>query len=351
MDTEIAALDHTHPDFESLYGKVLNFIDDKIEPTQLKEELIRYAFTLGREEAAEHLPKSRIGVEGAIAYCINRGALLAPSSIQRVITLLDTMAKSDTEAEDESAGWEDLPENARVKAVQAYVACYSHIDNAKTRVLRGKLSMKDLAPEVRSVLTKYGNGKNVLVKQLFAHYKEAYADARIDACTKDWVKPLATIVETIYLILNSRAAVKSGAKGAKNRKMTSDVHNADRKGEKAASKVTYKDEDLNLGIRSVDPTNVVGATAAVVFNTKNRHCEVYFAKEDSKLSVQGARITNYDEATSTGRTLRKPETDLPHWTKASSLKRLTVLLKDGKGKPWELTGKLNKNTLIIKVVH
>ena len=59
--------------------------------------------------------------------------------------------------------------------------------------------------------------------------------------------------------------------------MKADVHQADRKGEKAASKVSYKDEDMNLGIRSVDPTNVVGAVAAVLYNSKNRHCEIYFA--------------------------------------------------------------------------
>lgn len=348
MDTEIATLDHTNENFESLYGKVLNFVHQEVDKGTLREELIAYAFTLGKEVAAEKVPLDRIMVEGAIAYCINRGALLAPKSIQRVINLLDSITRTE---EAESPDWEELSDGAKSKSVQAYVACYSRLDNAKTRVLKGKLSQRDLATEVRSILKTYGTGKNSFVKQLFDHYKESYADARSDDCTKDWVKPLATIVETISFILNNRAAVKSGAKGAKARKMNADVHQVDRKGEKAASKVSYKDEDMNLGIRSVDPTNVVGAIAAIVYNSKNRHCEVYFAKQDEKLSVQGARITNYDEQRSVGKTLRKPEADLPHWTKAGSIKRLEVLLKGVNGKAWELAGKLNKNCLIIKVIH
>lgn len=348
MDTEIASLDHTHENFESLYGRILNFIHHEIEQSQLKEELIAYAFTLGKEVEAEKVPPNRIMVEGAIAYCINRGALLSPKSIQRVMDLLESIEKIE---EHVSPDWEELSNGMGSKTIQAYVACYSRIDNAKTRILRGKLNQRELASEVRSIINKYGTGKTSLVRQLLDHYKDAHSDARSNDCTKDWVKPLATIVETISFIANNRAAVKSGAKGAKNRKMTSDVHELDRKGEKAASKITHKDEDATLGIRSVDPTNVVGAIAAIVFNTKNRHCEIYLAKDDSKLSVQGARITNYDEIKSIGKTLRKPESDLPHWTKAASMKRIEVLLKGVKGKSWELTGKLNKNCLIIKVIH
>jgi hypothetical protein len=348
MNTEIASLDHTDPNFQSVYGKVLNFIHYQIEEKDLRKELINYAFSLGRENAAEKIPSSNIGIEGSIAYCINRGALLGPKSIQRVMSLLDSVGIKEVEQPPE---WENLPDNIKVKAIQAYISCYSRIDNAKTRVLKGKLNPRELAAEVRSIINLYSGDKTATIRQLFDHYKEAATDARVDPCTKEWVKPLGTIVDTLSLLVSNRGAVKSSAKGAKAHKMNATVQEADRKGQKAASKITYKDEDAVLGIRSVDPTNVVGADAAVIFNTKNRHCEIYFAKEGMKLSVQGARIANYDEALSVGKTLRKPESDLPHWTKAASRKRLDVLMKDINGKSWELTGKLNKNTLIIKVIY
>ena len=346
MDEQIAALDHSKLEFQASYGYILNHLHQTADQSVLKDELITYASRLNRTSAAEAIPANRVGVEGKIAYCLNRGAKLPQSSIEKVTKLLDAQA-DNTEAE---LMFDDLPETSRSRAVQAYVACYSLIDNAKTKVLIGSLSQRDLAGEVRKIVKARGLGKSSITKQLLDHYKQAYLEAVDDPTIKSWVKPLATISETISLMLNNRASIKAGAKGAKARKMRSTVDQVDRKGEKAASKVSYKDEDDKLGIRSVDPTNLVGADAAVVFNTKTRHCEVYMAKQGSKLSVQGAKIVNFDETVSTGRTIRKPEVDLQHWVRASTVRRLEVLIKGIKGKNWEVTGKLNKNCVIVKVL-
>jgi hypothetical protein len=347
MDDRISRLDHLDPRFSSEYGQVLSWIHQTVDQAQLKNELVEYARSLGKASAVESMQASLIGVEGKIAYCINRGAKLSLSSIAKAN---DAINRVTSKQEDTSPDWEYIPETARSRAIRAYVNCYSRIDNAKTMVLRGKLDRRDLAPEVRKIVQTYGQTKTAIVKQLVDHYNDAYLEARQDDATKDWIKPLATIAETLSLMLNNRASIRAGAKGAKARKMRSTVETMDRKGEKAASKVSYKDEDDKLGIRSVDPTNLVGAEAAVVFNTKNRHCEVYLAKQGSSLSVQGARIVNFDESTSLGKTLRKPESDLPHWVRATTLKRLEVLLNGIKGKTWEVTGKLNKNCIIVKVL-
>ena len=144
--------------------------------------------------------------------------------------------------------------------------------------------------------------------------------------------------------------MSAGNKDAKARKLTRSLEQVDRKGEKAATKITYKDEDGDLGITSIDPVNAVGSQAVVVYNTRSKHIEVYRAVAGSALSFQGARITNFDTAISMGRTLRKPESDLAHWTRATTIRRLEVLIDGIKGKKWEVTGKLNRNTMIIKVL-
>ncbi len=347
MDDQISSLDHTSPSFASDYGRILNWIHQSIDAAQLKAELVTYAKAIGKDDLAETVQVGSIGVEGKIAYCINRGARLSPTSIAKAVEAIDR--GSAKEAKD-TPEWEYIPETSKSRAIRAYVNCYSRIDNAKTMVIRGTLDRRELASEIRKIVQTYGQAKTAIVKQLVEHYKELHVEARRDDSISDWVKPLATISETLNLMLNNRASIRAGARGAKARKMRSTVETMDRKGEKAASKVSYKDEDDKLGIRSVDPTNLVGADAAVVFNTKNRHCEVYMAKQGMKLSVQGARIVNFDESTSLGKTLRKPESDLPHWVRATTLKRLEVLGSGIKGKTWEVTGKLNKNCIIVKVL-
>ena len=289
-----------------------------------------------------------VGIEGKIAYCINRGAKLKESSVEKVRKILcdyENRCEKDTDF-----AWDPISLSAKGKNVLAYVDCYSQIDNAKARVLKGKITIRELPAIVRKVVSDRAAGKSAVAKQLFDHYKDSLVEAKQDASIASWVKPLATIVDTLGLMVNNRASIKAGAKGAKARKLASTLEQSDRKGEKAASRVTYKDEDTTLGINSVDPTNLVGAEAAVIYNTKTRHCEVYFAEASKRLSVQGARITNFDEKKSIGKTLRKPETDLPHWNRATTVRRLEVLLDQVNGKSWSLTGKFNRNTMLLKVL-
>ena len=155
---------------------------------------------------------------------------------------------------------------------------------------------------------------------------------------------------TISIMVSNRAGIRAGSKKSRAHKMSTTVQTADRKGERAAAKVNYKDTDTNLGIDSVLPTNLIGSDAAVIYNTKNRHCEVYFAETGKKLSITGAKITNFDVEKSQGRTLRKPEQDLPHWSRASNARRLEVLLEQFNGKKWSVAGKLNRNTMILAVI-
>jgi hypothetical protein len=346
MDDEIPKLDCTLPDFETRYGRVLNFLHYEVDTAILKNELIRYASSINMQDVAESLPLTQIGIESSIAYCLNRGAKLKESSVERLKKfLINCQVEIKPEID-----WEPITLTTQGKNIQAYVDCYSHIDNAMTRVTLDKMSSRDLAVFVRKIVADRANNKSVITKQLFEHYRESLVNAKQDDSIASWVKPLSTIVDTLGLLVNNRASVKAGAKGARARIMSSTLEDRDRKGEKAAAKVTYKDEDIDLGINSVDPTNLVGATAAVIYNTKNRHCEVYFAEDGKKLSVNGSKIINFDEKKSVGRTLRNPEADLPHWNRAPTVRRLEVLLGQIKGKNWNLTGKFNRNTMILKVL-
>lgn len=347
MDGEIALLDYTHPEFQARYLIMLNRIDAEVDLAVLKQELVTYAGQYGMDDLANAIPANRIGVEGKIAYCLNRGANLAPSSINRIRRTLQTPPPV---IDLDETGFEELPDSSNKRNTRAYVSCYSWIDNARTRVLKGSLSQRDLATEVRRIVQQRSRGKSVIVRRLHEHYTQMHREALQDPCISNWAKPLALIKETLGFMLNVQSSIKAGTKGARDRKMSSTVESFDRKGERAASRIAFKDEDGDLGIRSIDPTNLVGAEAAVVFNTKNRHCEIYLAQPGTRLSVQGARIVNFDESSSTGKTLRHPESDLAHWVRATNLKRLDVLTKGIKGKSWTVTGKLNKNCLIVKVL-
>jgi len=347
VDELIQGLDHTQPVFKSLYGQVLNYIHYEIDSSQLKHELVTYAKSIDMEDIALSIPPALINVEGSIAYCLNRGAKLEQSSIDRVKTYL---LKHASKTANSTVDWEYLPETLNGKQTRAYVNCYSRIDNAKTRVLKNTLDIRQLAVETRKIINNFGIGKTSVVKMLSDHYRESLVEAKNDDTLRDWVKPLSIISSTIDLLLNNTKSIRASAKGAKARLMQSTVETRDKKGEKAASKMTFKDQDIDLGLVSIDPTNIVGADAVVIYNSKTRHCEVYRASTDAKLSVTGAKITNFDPAVSYAKILRKPETDLPIWSRATTIRRLEVLGESINGKRWEVTGKLNRNSVVLKVL-
>lgn len=350
MEDKIATLNYTNESFSRQYNDVLNWIHYEVDPSQLKSEFVNYCTAIGKLEIAETIPVNYIGIEGSIAYCLNRGAILSPKSHTRIESLIQKYTHVDEPDNDVELEWEEIPSTVQTRAILAYVNCYSLIDNAKTRVVSGKLPIRELQSTVRKIIEDNNLGKNTVTRQLRKHYSQSLQEVRLDAIVKDWVKPITIILDTINLMLGNKAAVKSGAKNAIDRKMNSTAAQTDRVGEKAATKITYLQEDVDLGIKSVNPTNIVGAQTVVIFNTKTRHCEVYFAKEGEKLSVKGSKIINFNETASIGKNVRKPEESLQRWVAATTLKRVQVLLQSTNGKNWELTGKLNSNSIILKVL-
>ncbi len=334
-------------DFERKYAEVLNQLNNLLDHRALKNELVTYAVAQGQDFGVLDWPSHLVGLEGKICFCLNRGAVLRDSSRARVQQFLEHIQRK---AEASTLVWEPLATTAKGKQVHQYVNSYSQLDNLKTRVIRGSLPIRQLALETRAAVTRWTNGNSVVQRQLLEHYRELLVEAQRDSSIQDWIQPISVMAETLHLMVNNKASVKGGARAARARKMSSTVQTRDKKGEQAATKVKIKTQDTDSGILSVDPTNVVGASSAVFYNTKTRHVEVYHALEGQALSIQGARVTNFDPARSRGKILRKPESWLPRWTGAATTRRLEVLMADLKGKDWELSGKINSNHLILKVL-
>lgn len=88
-------------------------------------------------------------------------------------------------------------------------------------------------------------------------------------------------------------------------KETTATLNADKA--KAVKTMTYQKKDEELGIESLSPARLVGAKAAILYNTKYRTLLRFVAKPGETLVVSGSSIRNHDEEKSTSRKIRKPK--------------------------------------------
>ncbi len=119
--------------------------------------------------------------------------------------------------------------------------------------------------------------------------------------------------------------------------------------EKKVAKVQYKKDDSEYKLVSISPVSILGASQLWVFNTRYKKLGCYIAKDDSGLSIKGTTLEGYDETLSIQKTLRKPLDVLENVVKAKKLE-FNRIMKEISTKEQELTGRLNGDTILIKVI-
>ena len=118
--------------------------------------------------------------------------------------------------------------------------------------------------------------------------------------------------------------------------------------EELVKKLKFKATDDKLGVTSVPPAQLVGAQGAVVYNTKTRKIGIYIAMNSAGLEVKGTSITNFT-AKSIQKTLRKPEIQLREFKEQNTQKRVSDWFAKIKATEIALNGRLNAETMILKV--
>jgi hypothetical protein len=121
--------------------------------------------------------------------------------------------------------------------------------------------------------------------------------------------------------------------------------------DKIVAKLKYKAKDDTYKIVSIDPKKIIGAQELWVFNTKTRKLGKYVAGNGfstGELSVKGASIVGFDENKSIQKTVRKPDVTLKEFQKAGKV-ALRKFLEDIKATDIKLTGRINKEIILLKV--
>lgn len=118
--------------------------------------------------------------------------------------------------------------------------------------------------------------------------------------------------------------------------------------EQQTAKVKFQRKDDTLNLTSIEAKKIIGATQLWVYNTKYRMLGVYHASNERGFFVKGTTIQNFDEHTSIEKKLRKPEETLPKVVEGGKV-ALRKMMDTIRCKNKNLTGRLNENTILIKV--
>ena len=167
------------------------------------------------------------------------------------------------------------------------------------------------------------------IVEAYRHYK-----------TADYKRHYA-FIQNILDALDQYRNVKKATKKAR-------VKRAPNK-EKVVSKIKYMKEEKTLKLVSINPVDIIGAQELWCYNTKTRKLYKYVADSvTGPLGIKGTTITGYNETTSIGKTLRKPEEKLKEFFKAGKI-QLRKFLEDIKATEVAGNGRLNSDTVLLKV--
>ena len=117
-----------------------------------------------------------------------------------------------------------------------------------------------------------------------------------------------------------------------------------------ASKVQYMKDFAELNLKSVLPEKIIGANQVWLYNTKTKLLGMYNADNAKGLTIKGTTIQNINAETSIGKRLRKPDLVVKQVLDGGKIV-LKKLLDGLTTKPAELTGRINSDTIIVRVIN
>ncbi len=202
------------------------------------------------------------------------------------------------------------------------------------------LSLHDVKPAIAQRIADYYkplyselfdalSGKEPELREAYSHYTKPKLKAYVE-----FVKSIVSAAETRAIV------VKAARKPRKKKEKPASV---------VVSKLKFKEKDDTYNVVSIDPKQIVGANQLWVFNTKYRTLAVYNAMGPAGLNVKGSTLTGWDEKTSTVKTLRKPTEQL-NKLKDGGKVVLRKFMDDIKCKPKNATGRINKETVLVRII-
>jgi len=166
------------------------------------------------------------------------------------------------------------------------------------------------------------------------YIKESYPRSHKDYCHA------ANILTMFMSDAEKLAANKNAAKKPRKKKPVSF--------EKRVKGIKCLSREDSLKIQSIDPVKILGVQQLWVYNVKTRKLGVYNATDASGLDVKGSAIIGFN-ANSISKTLRKPEKILKSVTESGKV-ALRKVMDDINSKPIKLNGRINKDTILLRVV-
>lgn len=336
---------------ESDLGRAFNWYNYCCDNDQAKEFIVEYMKrNKFDKDAIKKIGRAKINSStGWMARIVNNGGSLPEGYLQR---LIDTINASTTLIEPEKEV-EVLPtknvisiqDRINNKASELIAELEEQIDllmvNGTNSFNVGNwLRNHNVKPQIASKIASYYRplyielydafeGKDKELKEAYKHLKKLQLKSRVE------------FVRSILAAAEARSIVERASRKPRKKK--------EKPAATLVAKMKYLTEDTSLNIKSIKPTEVVGAQQLWVFNVKYRNLTVYNAMSHAGLSVKGTTLIGFDEKTSITKKVRKPEPVLKTITDGGKVV-LRKAMDNIKCKAKVANGRLNTEVILLRAI-
>jgi DNA-directed RNA polymerase beta' subunit len=205
-----------------------------------------------------------------------------------------------------------------------------------TNLLRGKGAK---AAQARYIKGIFQRGLDELTELSSGKADEQLREAYSHVARKN-IKKLIEFYQSIFTACDQIAQEAKTLKKPRAKKV--------KPAEELVKKIKFKVSDDKLGVTSVPAAGIIGASAAIVYNTKTRKLGIYQATSSAGLNVKGASIVDFT-AKSFQKTLRKPDIQLKEFKEQNTQRRVETWFEKIKATETALNGRINAEIMILKI--
>jgi hypothetical protein len=336
--------------YRSYQMQLFNWMNHTFELGDYKTQFIEYAKNNNYNiEDIKTLPDYEFISVGKVAFMFNKNRYVDETLNDyfdsKLIDIIFSMVEKETENKPS-----DSVDDEKLSAIQknklSYLDFYSELES----LINGD------SPEekIQEIISKRPNLQ--VMKMLEEHFHQSVTDwakelnnfsKKDKSETKTKYEKYLVFNESVLKIIQSSLINLENAKAA-NRKPRKTRTPKKIPNSKLVEKLSYKKEDRELNLVSINPENIIGSKVLLVFNTKTRKFGYFVASDTSGLGVKGTTLTNYNEGLSLSKTLRKPTEQISELSN-STVKKMEVQFKNIKAVETQLKGRINEDILLLKI--
>ena len=307
-----------------------------------------------QKQAADYLNDSWNIVDGWLARCLSRGAVVPENTLSNFQTrMIEFRARLDRIVEQRGLGVTVVADTSNVVSIQERVTAkvdYFIMElEAKFDEVWHERSGDEFIPYTWMIENEV---KPMHASKIAEYFKKRAADwidiiqSKEEDIREAYPRPRKEMIEgakfftLIVTDAEKLASNKSAARKPRKKKPVSF--------DKKVKNLKFKKDDVDNKLVSIDPVKIIGAEKLWVYNVKTRKLGVYIAADAAGLDVKGSAIQNYKYNESICKTLRKPKDVLSKVLDGGKIV-LRKVMSQINSKESELNGRINKDTILLRV--